>query len=92
MGTYRGGDAHRPTGPVTPGPTGPFTANPPVAQIPSDTRAGTLRYMPLAHPDLLPEKGSIIVSYSQNDTDLAKVGKNPFLYRPRFLRVPLPGR
>jgi hypothetical protein len=73
-----------------PGPTGPFTAGAPVAHIPSDTRAGTLRYMPLAHPDLLPEKGSVIVSYSQNDTDLSKVGANPFLYRPRFLRVPLP--
>ena len=76
----------------SPGPTGPFTAGAPVAQIPSDTRAGTLRYMPLAHPDLLPEKGSVIVSYSQNETDLAKVDADPFLYRPRFLRVPLPTR
>jgi hypothetical protein len=76
----------------SPGPTGPFVAGEPVAQIPSDTRAGTLRYMPLAHPDLLPEKDSVIVSYSQNDSDLAKVDANPFLYRPRFLRVPLPTR
>jgi hypothetical protein len=73
-----------------PSPTGPFTASAPVAQIPSDEDTGQLRYMPLAHPDLLPEKGSVIVSYSQNQTDVSKVVKDPFLYRPRFLRVPLP--
>lgn len=75
-----------------PGPTGPFTASAPVAKIPSDEETGQLRYMPLAHPDLLPEKGSIIVSYSQNQTDVSKVVKDPFLYRPRFLRVPLPAQ
>ena len=73
-----------------PGPTGPFMAGPSLAKIPSDTRGGTLRYMPLAHPDLLPEPGTVVVSYSQNDTDAAKIGRNPFLYRPRFLRVDLP--
>jgi hypothetical protein len=73
-----------------PSPTGPFVAGEPVAQIPSDETAGRLRYMPLAHPDLLPEQDSVIVSYSQNQTDVAKVDANPFLYRPRFLRVPLP--
>jgi hypothetical protein len=73
-----------------PSPTGPFTAGTPVAEIPSDVDAGTLRYMPLAHPDLLPEKGSVIVSYSQNESDVSKIVKDPFLYRPRFLRVPLP--
>ncbi|MCL3818523.1 DUF4185 domain-containing protein [Aeromicrobium wangtongii] len=73
-----------------PAPTGPFTASAPVAQIPSDEDTGQLRYMRLAHPDLLPEKGSVIVSYSQNQTDVSKVVKDPFLYRPRFLRVPLP--
>ncbi len=75
---------------TSPGPTGPFTPTAPVAEIPSDLDAGTLRYMPLAHPDLLPEAGTIVVSYSRNDTDLADVGQNPFLYRPTFLRVPLP--
>jgi hypothetical protein len=74
----------------SPRPTGPFTAAPPVAQIPSDATQGRLRYMPLAHPDLLPQDGSVIVSYSQNETDVTKVGDDPFLYRPRFLRVPLP--
>lgn len=74
----------------SPGPTGPFTEGPAVAEIPSDISSGTLRYMPLAHPDLLPEKGSVVVSYSQNNTDLGEVNDNPFLYRPRFLRVDLP--
>lgn len=73
-----------------PGPTGPFRAGPPVASIPSDVAAGTLRYMPLAHPTLLPESGTVIVSYSRNDTDVAKVEDDPFRYRPHFLRVPLP--
>lgn len=73
-----------------PGPTGPFTAGPVVAQIPSDQQTGTLRYMPLAHPDLVPQQGTVVVSYSQNNTDLAKVDDDPFLYRPRFLRIPLP--
>ncbi|KQP77879.1 hypothetical protein ASF37_04400 [Aeromicrobium sp. Leaf289] len=72
-----------------PSPTGPFTAGPPLASIPSSSK-GRLRYMPLAHPDLLPEEGSVVVSYSQNDTDPAVVAEDPFLYRPRFLRVPLP--
>ncbi|MFY0407990.1 DUF4185 domain-containing protein [Solicola sp. PLA-1-18] len=73
-----------------PSPTGPFVAGDPVAQIPSEAGGGTLRYMPLAHPDLLPRDGSVVVSYSQNDTDLSAVDADPFLYRPRFLRVPLP--
>lgn len=75
---------------TSPSPTGPFTATAPVAKIPSDPDKGELRYMPLAHPDLLPADGSVIVSYSQNRTDVSEVVKNPFLYRPRFLRVPLP--
>ena len=74
----------------SPGPTGPFVAGQPVAQIPSDKKTGTLRYMPLAHPDLLPEKGSVVVSYSQNNTDVSAINDDPFLYRPRFLRIALP--
>ncbi|AWB93871.1 DUF4185 domain-containing protein [Aeromicrobium chenweiae] len=73
-----------------PRPTGPFVAGPTVAQIPSEEKSGTLRYMPLAHPDLLPRKGTVVVSYSQNNADVARVDKNPFLYRPRFLRITLP--
>ncbi|KHL17049.1 uncharacterized protein DUF4185 [Mumia flava] len=73
-----------------PAPTGPFTAQPPVAQLPSDTTRGLLRYMPLAHPDLLPRKDTVVVSYSRNRTDVDEVIDNPLRYRPRFLRVPLP--
>lgn len=75
---------------TAPRPTGPFTASPALAQIPSDAVAGTLRYMPLAHPDLLPRAGTVVVSYSQNDTDVDEVIADPSLYRPRFLRVRLP--
>lgn len=75
---------------TAPGPAGPFTASQALAAIPSDSATGMLRYMPLAHPDLLPEKGTIVVSVSQNNTDIDKINVNPFLYRPRFLRVDLP--
>ena len=65
-------------------------AGTPVARIPSDLKTGALRYMPLAHPDLIPEKKSVIVSYSQNNTNTQEVENDPFLYRPAFLRVNLP--
>ncbi len=77
---------------TSPGPTGPFTAQPPVATLPSDSATGTLRYMPLAHPGLLPEPGTVVVSYSQNRTDVTEVMEDPRRYRPRFLRVTLPPR
>lgn len=75
---------------TAPAPTGPFTASPPVATVASDAATGTLRYMPLAHPDLLPRAGTVVVSYSENRTDAAEVFADPRLYRPRFLRVRLP--
>ncbi|GAA3543076.1 hypothetical protein AFL01nite_10580 [Aeromicrobium flavum] len=71
----------------SPSPTGPFTAAPPVAQIPST--GSELRYMPLAHPDLFPEPGTMVVSVSRNTTD-GDVQSDPSLYRPEFLRVELP--
>lgn len=75
---------------TAPGPAGPFRlAARPVA-IPSDAATGTLRYLPLAHPDLLPRPGTVVVSYSQNDTDFGEVVDDPRLYRPRFVRVDLP--
>ncbi|MFB9312749.1 hypothetical protein [Nocardioides plantarum] len=75
---------------TSPGPTGPFTPSPALAQIPSDAATGTLRYLALAHPDLLPKAGTMVVSYSQNDTDVGDVLADPRRYRPRFLRVTLP--
>ena len=75
---------------TAPRPSGPFRlAARPVA-IPSDAATGTLRYLPLAHPDLLPRPGTVVVSYSQNDTDFGDVLDDPRLYRPRFVRVTLP--
>lgn len=75
---------------TAPRPTGPFTLSSTVAKIPSDAVSGVLRYMPLAHPDLLPEPGTMVVSYSQNNLDYDKIVDDPRRYRPRFLRVPLP--
>jgi hypothetical protein len=46
--------------------------------------------MPLAHPDLLPEPGTVVVGYSENNVDPGRVVDDPRRYRPRFLRVPLP--
>lgn len=73
-------------------PTGPFQAEPPVGALPSGVARGELRYMPLAHPDILAEPGSVIVSYSRNSTDFGAVLRNPLLYRPKFIRVDLPDR
>lgn len=73
-----------------PGPTGPFVPSAPLAKIPSNSADGLLRYMPLAHPDLLPSPTSVIVSYSRNVADLRRLLQDPTLYRPRFLQVPLP--
>lgn len=70
------------------GPTGPFVATDPVADIPTDE--SFLQYMPLAHPGLLREEGSVVVSWSVNAMDPAILQKDPKLYRPKFLRVPLP--
>lgn len=75
---------------TAPAPTGPFTAQPPVADLPSDLAAGRLRYMPLAHPGLLPRRGTVVVSYSNNRTTTDAIIDNPREYRPRFLRVTLP--
>ena len=75
---------------TSPSPKGPFVAQPPLAELPSDAATGQLRYMPLAHPDLLPKRGTMVVSYSRNRTDVGEVLENPLEYRPRFLRVRLP--
>ena len=42
---------------TAPDAAGPFTAGTTLASLPSDTARGELRYMPLAHPDLLPRSG-----------------------------------
>jgi hypothetical protein len=75
---------------TAPGPTGPFTLAGPVATALADTAHGEVTYMPLAHPQILREPGTMVVSYSRNNVDLDKVRADPTLYRPRFLRVDLP--
>lgn len=75
---------------TAPAPTGPFTAHPPFASIPSDLGRRLYRYMPLAHPDLLPRDGHVVVSVSQGSDDLALLEADPLLYRPRFLEIDLP--
>ncbi len=69
-------------------PQGPFLAGPPVKQIPSTP--DHLQYMALAHPHLLPEPGSIVVSWSRNGGGLDAIRADPTRYRPVFARVPLP--
>jgi len=75
---------------TAPGPTGPFTASDPVATVPTDLGAGAVTYMPLAHPRIFPERGSVVASYSRNNTDFTKIEADPTLYRPTFLRLRLP--
>ena len=75
---------------TAPSPTGPFDHGTKVATLPSDPKTGELRYMPLAHPELLADPSSVLVSYSRNNTDASKVQGDPFLYRPLFLKVRLP--
>jgi hypothetical protein len=72
-------------------PVGPFGPPQAVADIPCDPVTGELRYMPLAHPTLLPIPGTVVVAYSRNYADLAEVCAWPSRYRPYFLRVMLPG-
>ncbi len=75
---------------TAPAPTGPFTPHPTETTIPSDISTGELRYMPLAHPEILPKRGSVVVSYSNNRLDPEAVEQDPSVYRPTFLRVRLP--
>ena len=73
-----------------PGPTGPFTPHATGVSLPSDPDSRTYRYMPLAHPDLPAPAGHVVVSYSRGSDDLARLARDPALYRPRFLTVRLP--
>lgn len=71
------------------GPTGPWSGGTAVSSIPQGG-TGQIRYMPLAHPTLFPEPGTVVASYSTNDTDSTKVAADPLRYRPHFVRVTLP--
>lgn len=69
-------------------PHGPFVATPAVQKIPSTP--DQLQYMALAHPHLLPQPGTIVVSWSRNGGGLDDIRADPTRYRPVFARVPLP--
>ncbi|GAA4692385.1 DUF4185 domain-containing protein [Nocardioides conyzicola] len=71
-------------------PWGPFDDGTTVGQLPSNAVTGELTYMPLAHPELFPEEGTVVVSYSRNCSDVGAVIADPYAYRPRFLRIKLP--
>ncbi|WP_028643917.1 DUF4185 domain-containing protein [Nocardioides sp. URHA0020] len=75
---------------TAPGPTGPFTPTDPVAALPADPDTGAVTYMPLAHPQIFPDDATMVTSYSNNNIDAQKIKDDPTLYRPTFLRVPLP--
>lgn len=70
-------------------PTGPWSGGTAVLPVPAGG-TGQVRYMPLAHPSVFPEDGTVVASYSTNDTDPDKVADDPRLYRPHFVRVTLP--
>lgn len=71
-------------------PRGPFADPVVVGRLACDGSGGELRYMPLAHPELLPRPGTIVISWSRNHEDLAAVCGDPTLYRPHFARLRLP--
>lgn len=71
-------------------PSGPFYEGPVLAILPSELEAGHLVYMVLAHPEVLPEDDSMVVSYSRNDVQIQHIIDHPRQYRPRFLRVWFP--
>lgn len=70
-------------------PTGPWSSGTAVAKVPKG-ETGQVRYMPLAHPSLFPQAGSVVASYSTNDTNSERVVEDPLRYRPHFVRVTLP--
>ena len=72
-------------------PHGPFGKPVTVGLIPNTTDPSVLRYMPLAHPEVIQARpNTVVVSVSRNTEDLALLLKYPLLYRPYFLDIPLP--
>lgn len=71
-------------------PQGPFADPVVVGRLVCNESRGELRYMPLAHPELLSRPGTIVISWSRNNWDLATVCGDPKLYRPHFARLRLP--
>jgi hypothetical protein len=78
-------------------PTGPFTAEKVLDapfEIPDDTTADVedkiISYMPLAHPEIPTDPGTMIVSVSRNLTNFAELLRTPERAVPLFSQVPRP--
>ena len=70
-------------------PQGPFADAVTVGVVPHESPV--VRYMPLAHPDLVPaDARSIVVSVSRNSLDPLLLARDPLLYRPFFVDITLP--
>ncbi len=70
-------------------PQGPFAEAVTVGVVPHDPPV--VRYMPLAHPDLVPaDARSLVVSVSRNSLDPMLLAQDPLLYRPFFVDITLP--
>lgn len=72
-----------------PAPQGPFAPGVTVGEVPNEPPV--VRYMPLAHPDLVPaDAHSLVVSVSRNSLDPRLLARDPLLYRPFFVDITLP--
>ena len=72
-------------------PWGPFEAPVSVGRIPNVEEPSILRYMPLAHPEVLQaSERSVVVSVSRNSADPQLLVDVPSLYRPFFVDIALP--
>jgi hypothetical protein len=78
-------------------PTGPFTATEVLDarfETPDETTEDDedmiIQYMPLAHPEIPTDPGTMIVSVSRNLTDFAELLKTPERAVPLFSQVPRP--
>lgn len=67
--------------------TGPWTKHR-VRRLTGDTR--TLRYTPLAHPDIAVGRGRLLVSWCESPTSEADYRSDPSRYRPRYTEIELP--
>ena len=78
-----------PTGPFTPQPVLdlPFEVDDTVTEADDDK---IIQYMPLAHPEIPTDPGTMIVSISRNLTNFAELLKTPERASPLFFQVPRP--
>jgi hypothetical protein len=70
-------------------PHGPWSPHQGVP-APNDVDTGTLRYAPLAHPEVPLANGKLLVSISRNTTDFRHLVEDPELALPEFVDVDYP--